>query len=116
MFCGERSRGSALVEFAISGVIFIFVCISIEEGARGFYTYDTLQYAAKTAGAYAAVHGATCAVSPNACTVTVSNIASVFQTAAVGVLTNQVTLTFTTASGATTNCNLGGGSNLCSGM
>lgn len=114
MFRRRKSRGSALIEFCLSGIPLIFIWISVEEGARGVWNYHTLQYAAKTAGAYAAVHGATCAVSPNACTVELTNIASVFQTAAVGIPTSQVALTFTTASGATTTCNLGGTSNLCS--
>lgn len=114
MFLRRRSRGSALIEFCFTGIPLIFVWISIEEMARGVWNYHTLQYAAKTAGAYAAVHGATCAVSPNACTVTLANIASTFQTAAIGVPPNQVVLTFTTASGAVTTCNLGGTSSLCS--
>jgi Flp pilus assembly protein TadG len=112
----RRSRGSALIEFCLTGIPLIFIWISIEEVGRGVWNYHTLQYAAKTAGAYAAVHGATCAISPNACTVTISNIASAFQTAAIGIPTSQVVLTFTTASGAATSCNLGGTSNLCSSL
>jgi len=114
MFGRKRTRGSALVEFCLTGIPLIFIWISAEEMARGMWNYHSLQYAAKTAGAYASVHGATCAISPNACTVTMANIASVFQTAAIGIPPSQVTLTFTTQSGASTTCNLGGVSNLCS--
>jgi len=114
MFDRKRCRGTALIEFCLTGIPLIFIWISVEEVARGLWNYHSLQYAAKTAGAYAAVHGATCAVSPNACTIAISNIGSVFQIAAVGLPPSQVVLTFTTASGATTTCNLGGSSNLCS--
>ena len=114
LFPRRRTRGSALVEFCLTGIPLIFIWISVEEVARGLWHYHTVQYAAKTAGAYAAVHGATCAVSPNACTTSISNIATVFQNASLGIPTNQIALTFTTASGAATTCNLGGTSNLCS--
>lgn len=78
------------------------------------WNYHTLQYAAKMAGTYASVHGATCTISPNTCTVAISDIATVFQNAAIGVPASQVVLTFTTNSGAVTTCNLSGTSNLCS--
>jgi len=114
MWRRKKTRGNAIVEFCLAGIPLIFIWIGIEEMARGMWNYHTLQYAAKTAGAYAAVHGATCSAKSNSCTVTIANIASVFQTAAIGVPASQVALTFTTASGAATSCNLGGSSNLCS--
>jgi hypothetical protein len=78
------------------------------------WNYDTLQYAAKTAGSYASVHGATCALPSNSCTVAISDIATVFKNAAIGIPPNQVLMTFTTDSGTVTTCNLGGTTNLCS--
>ena len=103
-----------MLEFCLTGVFLIFVWISIAEMARGMWNYHTLQYAAKMAGTYASVHGENCAISPNACTVAIKDIARVFQNAATGIPPNQISLTFTTDSGGTTTCNLGGSTNLCS--
>jgi hypothetical protein len=107
-------RGNAALEFCLVGILLVFVWISAVEMARGMWNYDTLQYAAKTAGNYASVHGATCALPANSCTVAISDIANVFQGNAIGILPNQVVLTFTTDSGTATTCNLGGLTNLCS--
>ncbi|HWB85493.1 MAG TPA: TadE family protein [Bryobacteraceae bacterium] len=110
----KGTRGSALVEFCLTGIVLMFVWISIAEMARGMWDYHTLQYAAKAAGNYASVHGATCSISPNACTVAISDIATVFQHSAIGVPPDQVSLTFTTDSGAATTCSLAGSGSLCS--
>ena len=108
----KSKQGSALIEFTLVGILLIFVWISAVEMARGMWNYTTLQYAAKTAGTYASVHGATCI--PNGCTVAISDIAAVFANTAIGVPANQVVMTFTTDSGTVTTCNLGGTTNLCS--
>jgi hypothetical protein len=101
----KNTRGSALLEFTLVGIMMMFVWISIEEMARGMWNYHTLQYAVKTATSYASVHGATCSMSPNSCPVNVSDVVGVFRKAAIGVPMDQVTLTLTTASGAATTCN-----------
>jgi hypothetical protein len=84
-----------MMEFVLVGIPLIFVCISIEEMARGMWQYHTIQYAAKLANAYASVHGATCATSPNSCTVNVSNVVNVFSSNAIGVPMSQVAVTLT---------------------
>jgi len=101
----KKRCGSVLLEFTLVGITLIFVWISIEEMARGMWNYHTLQYATKVAAAYASVHGATCSISPNSCSVTVRDVVGAFQTAAIGVPMSEVTLTLTTASGAATTCN-----------
>lgn len=110
----NSSRGSAILEFTFAGITLIFIWISIVQMAVGMWNYHTLQYAAKTAGQYAAVHGLTCSTSPNNCAVAIKDIAAVFQTAAIGLPPSQVTMTFTTDSGAVTTCMLGGATNPCS--
>lgn len=105
-----------MLEFCLTGILLIFVWISIAEMARGMWNYHTLQYAAKMAGTYASVHGATCSMPPNACTVAISDIATVFRNAAIGVPPSQVVLTFTTDSGDVATCNLGGSADLCSSL
>jgi Flp pilus assembly protein TadG len=112
--CRKRTKGSAMLEFCLTGIFLIFVWISIAEMARGMWNYHTLQYAAKMAGTYASVHGATCSVSPNSCAVAIKDIATVFQNAAIGIPPSEIVLTFTTDSGGTTTCNLAGSANLCS--
>jgi len=110
----KKNRGSAILEFCLTGILLLFVWISVEEMARGMWTYHTLQYAAKIAASYASVHGADCSAGSNSCTVSIGGIASVFQSAGIGLIPSQVAMTFTTDSGAVTHCNLGGSTNPCS--
>ena len=99
------TRGSALLEFTLVGITLLFIWVSIVEMALGMWNYHTLQYAVKMAAGYASVHGATCSISPNSCSVNLSNVVNVFQTAAIGIPMNKVVLRLTTTSGAVTTCN-----------
>jgi len=106
--CGIKRRktgGSALLEFVFVGITLIFTLISIVEMSRGMWNYHTLEYAVKASASYASVHGATCSITPNACSVHVSDVVNVFRIAAIGVPMSQVRLTLTTASGGATTCN-----------
>jgi len=77
----------------------IFILISIFEIARGMWTYHTLAYAVREGVRYAAMHGQGCAT--NSCSATIGTIASVIKSAGVGLDTNTVQLTFTSATGST---------------
>ena len=101
-----RSRGSTLLEFTFVGIPLIFVLISTVEMARGMWTYHTLAYAVKEGTRYAVVHGQNCAKPPNSCTVTISQIAGVIQSAGVGLAGDTLSLTFTDAGGTATTCAL----------
>jgi hypothetical protein len=90
----KKTRGSALLEFAFTGVPLIFVLISIAQMGIGMWRYHTLQYAVKTAGAYLTKHGADCAVSPNSCTVQIKDAAQVLANAAFSVPSSSINLTF----------------------
>jgi len=101
LFRSNRRRGATALEFTLVGIPTIFVLISLFEAARGMWTYEMLAYAVREGTRYAAMHGQGCA-SPNACQVTVGQLASYVQTA--GPLIDPIsTLTFTTASGSTIN-------------
>ena len=98
----RRNRGSVLLEFVLVGIPLVFVCISVEEMARGMWQYHTLQFAVKAANSYASIHGATCAVSPNSCTVNVSSVVGVFQTNAIGIPMSNVAITLTSENNSAT--------------
>jgi hypothetical protein len=85
----------------------IFVLISTFEVARGMWLYHTLAFAIKSGTRYAIVHGEDCALESNACTVSISQIASVIHSAGVGLPTDSLSLTFTPAVGSATSCVLG---------
>lgn len=102
----SRRRGSALLEFTLVGVPLIFVLISTFEMARGMWMYHTLAYAVKEGTRYTIVHGQNCGVAPNACTVTVGQIAARIRNAGIGLDPAETTLTFTPAAGAAITCNL----------
>jgi len=101
----KNTRGNALLEFTLVGIVLLFVCISTVQMAVGMWNYHTLQYAAKAAAAYASVHGISCSTKPNSCSVGMSDVVTVFQNAAVGVPMSKVVLTLTTTSGAAATCN-----------
>lgn len=81
----KHSRlGSATLEMTLVGIPVLFVLISIIEVSRGMWIYHTLAHAVREGTRYTIVHGVDCKTSTNSCQVTVANIASVIQNAAVG--------------------------------
>ncbi len=95
-----------MVEFTLVGIPLIFILISTFEMARGMWQYHTLANAVKAGTRYAVVHGQNCSILPNACTVTISQIAQIIQFYGTGLPTDTLTLTFTPPSGAATTCTL----------
>ena len=87
-----------MVEFMLVGIPIIFVLISIFEVSRGMWIYVTLAHAVREGSRYALVHGNTCTEAPNACAVTVAQIAGRIQNAGVGLLPAQLTVTITSSS------------------
>lgn len=102
---GEHG-GSSFLEFVLVGVPVIFVLFSTFEMARGMWSYHSLAYAVREGTRYAIVHGADCGTSPNSCTVTIANIATVIKTAGVGLDGSVLSLTFTPNTGSAITCNL----------
>ena len=52
------SRGQAVMETAISAVVFLTLLLGIIDFSYGLYTYDLVSYAAKIGSRWAIVHGA----------------------------------------------------------
>jgi len=105
----RRSRefgGSTLLEFTMIGIPMMFVLISTFEIARGMWLYHTVGFAIKAGARYASVHGANCALSPNACTVRINNIASVIQSAGPGLMSTDLSVTFQPQVGSAITCTL----------
>jgi Flp pilus assembly protein TadG len=101
-----RSRGNSLIEFTLVGIPIIFLLISTFEMARGMWQYHTLAYAVRQGTRYAVVHGQNCTLPPNSCVVTISQISGVVRSAAIGLPSDALTLTFTPANGSATACTL----------
>ena len=55
---GRRSRGQALVEFALIAPLFFLVLFAIIEGGRYVFYYETLNNATREGARYAIVNGA----------------------------------------------------------
>ena len=100
----KRQRGNSLIEFTLVGIPLLFVLIATFEMSRGMWTYQTLAHAVKSGARYTIVHGQNCAIAPNNCTVSISQIAGKIKWAGVGLPDDLVTLTFTSANGASTSC------------
>jgi Flp pilus assembly protein TadG len=56
----RQQRGSAMVEFTLSGIALLFTLICVFEVARGMWIYHTLAHASKEATRYLIVHGTEC--------------------------------------------------------
>ena len=102
---GRRSkRGSAMLEFVLTGIPLIFVWISIVQMSLGMWHYHTMQFAIKAAGAYIAHHGSTYVATGNPAK-TLQDAANVFAQAAIGVPASAITVTWTSGN-TTINCTL----------
>ncbi|MGO9254812.1 MAG: TadE/TadG family type IV pilus assembly protein [Bryobacteraceae bacterium] len=87
-------RGSAILEFTMTGIPLMFVWISIMQMAIGMWQYHTLQYAVKVTGAYIAVHGSDCSLPGNTCSIEIENAAQVLSNYLIGLPNSQVSVTF----------------------
>jgi len=90
-------RGATTIEMTLVGLPMIFLLVSTFEIARGMWMYHTLAYAVRNGVRYAAVRGINCvntSSDPNTCSVTLATVASVVQSAAVGMDPTQTMLTF----------------------
>ncbi len=97
MECRKNRRGSALLEFAFTGVPLIFIWISTVQIALGMWHYHTMQYAVKATGSYMAQHGSDCA-SPNTCAATIESMAAVMKTNSIGLPATALQMTFNAVS------------------
>jgi Flp pilus assembly protein TadG len=70
-------RGSAALEFTLTGIPLIFLTLAILESSLAMWQFHTLAWVAEAGARYISVHGRGCTQNGNACTVTVGNIASV---------------------------------------
>jgi hypothetical protein len=100
----SNSRGNTMIEFTLAGLASVILLISTFQLALGMWNYHTLAYAVHQGTRYAAVKGVGCTLPGNTCSVTVGNIAQIIASMGIGVPANQVLVTLTTDSGASTPC------------
>jgi Flp pilus assembly protein TadG len=98
----NRRRGSTLLEFTLTGIPLMFLSLSIVECSIAMLEYDSMANAVAAAGRYAASHGATCAQTPNTCTVRIEDVANVIASSAWIISNSTMSVTFTDNSGSTT--------------
>lgn len=107
----QQQRGSAIVEFVLTGIPMIFIWISIVQMAMGMWHYHTLQFAVKAATTYIAHHGSGCSATGNTCANQIKDAAAVLKGIAIGIPANEINVTFTAMKsdgtvGATVTCQL----------
>jgi hypothetical protein len=90
-----------MVEFALVGIPAILFSISITECSIAAFEFHSLTNAITTAARYAAFHGATCQ-SPNSCTITIANIATLIANFTWIADPTRLSVTFIDPSGSTT--------------
>jgi Flp pilus assembly protein TadG len=100
-------RGTAMLEFVLSGIPMIFVWIGIVQMSIGMWHYVVMQHAVKTAGNYLAHHGSSYVAAGNTAS-TIQDAANVLSTAAIGIPASEVSITWKatpiTGSAVTTTC------------
>jgi Flp pilus assembly protein TadG len=89
-----NQRGSAILEFTLTGIPLMFMWISIMQMGIGMWQYHTMQYAVKVTGAYIAVHGSDCSATGNTCSIEIENAAQVLSNYLDGLPTASVYVTF----------------------
>lgn len=97
----QSQRGTALIEFALTGVLLLMLIVSTVSVALDMWQYSTLSYVVETTARYVTLHGSSCTQNGNTCGITVGNVATYFANQARG-LSSEVTLTLTDSSGSTT--------------
>ena len=98
----SRRAGSVMIEFTFIGIPMIFLLISIFEMARGMWLYHTLAYAIKEGARFAMVHGHNCDLAPNSCVTTVADVAQRIQDSGVGLIPEELQITFESNAGLRT--------------
>jgi len=98
-------RGSNIVEFTMAGIPLIFLIYATIQLSLAMWNYHTLAYSVNEGAHYAAVRGQGCSTSGNSCGATVGTLARQIANAAIGIPSDQVSVTLTTASGQTQSCN-----------
>lgn len=98
----RRQRGNSLIEFTLIGIPMIFVLVSIFEVARLGWTFHTLSSAVSSTARFAMVHGKNCGKAPNACAITVADVARRMRTMGVGLVPAETDLTLVSAAGTIT--------------
>jgi len=101
----NRQRGSAMVEFATAGIASTLLLISTFQLAMIMWNYHTMAYALHEATRYASVRGVNCTKPGNTCSTTIGALATKIKTLSIGIPAGTVNVSFTTDSGAVTNCN-----------
>ena len=105
-----RSKGNTLIEFTLVGIPILFVLICIFEVSRGMWVYHTLTNAVREGTRFAIVHGQDCATAPNVCQVTIADIATRIRNEGVGLLPDQLMVTFAVNVGS--DADLGDGNDI----
>ena len=95
-------KGSAIIEFTLVAIPFLFVQFSIVEICRGMWDYQSLAQGVKGACRAAATRGAGCAGS--ACALTVGQITTIISAYAIGMPASALSVTLTSDAGSVT-CN-----------
>jgi len=101
----KNQAGSAVVEFTLACIPTVFLILSVVSVSMTMFNYETLADAVKQAARFAAVHGQGCTQNGNSCTTTIGSIATVITNYDASIPANKVNVTFTSFSGAQTQCN-----------
>jgi Flp pilus assembly protein TadG len=99
-----RRSGNSNVEFVLVAIPLIFLLISGFEISRGMWIYHTLEHAVAAGARYVIVHGADCSAAPNSCQVTVQDVATTIEQAAVGLDPSVLNVTLQAGGGAAIPC------------
>lgn len=101
----HRERGSTFIEFIFAGVPLLLLMISIAQTSLAMWSYVTVAHAVRDGARYAATKGQGCYFTNNSCATTVSAVAQLIATSAVGLDPGTLSVTLSASDGSSISCN-----------
>lgn len=86
----ESERGAVLEEFALAGLVALFLIFGVFEFGRALFTYDLVANSARIGTRYAMVRGSLCTLS--GCPATQTSVSTYVKSVSPGIDSNQLTV------------------------
>lgn len=93
-----------MVEFAFAGVPVLLILMSIIQISLAMWNYESLAFAIREGTRYIVTKGQGCTYTGNTCSITIGNVAQQIITTGIGLIPQQMNVTFTSSDGTTVTC------------
>jgi Flp pilus assembly protein TadG len=91
----RSEEGQALVEFAVSLLVFLVFLLGVLDFGRALYTYHMVSYAARAGSRYAVVRGSACNAAVSGCPATQASVTSYIESVSTNLNPGNLTVSVT---------------------